>query len=116
MKQFTAQEFVSASPDQRIRWCNSMAAEAAKLSAATESLHLQSAFRHWAKHMCAVADAIERELVMRAKADTHDTSKNRQGSLPLGGGSQNWASVQGSAPAWHRAKDQRRNRVLLFGD
>ena len=64
LKPFTAQEFLVSTPNERIRRCKAMAAEAAKLSAASKSYPLRAAYRDLAKQLCAVADEVACEIVL----------------------------------------------------
>ena len=61
---FTAQEFLVSTPNERIRRCKAMAAEAAKISAASDSRPLRKAYRDLAKQLCTVADEVARESVV----------------------------------------------------
>jgi len=64
LKPFTAEEFLVTTPNERIRRCKAMAAEAAKISAASKSHVLRKAYRDLARQFSAVADAVRREIVV----------------------------------------------------
>ena len=63
IRPFTAYEFLRMPPQERARWCKAIAVEAAKISAASQSRPLGTAYRILAMQLCVVADEIGREGV-----------------------------------------------------